>query len=52
VAAAYKLKYLSYSLEDAFKENIKVMGGLRNHMHFNTENGLKWFCHSLGKTKE
>lgn len=52
MTAAYKLRFLNYTLKKAIKENIEVMAGLRKHMHFNTENGLKWFCHSLKKNKE
>lgn len=52
VSAAYKLKFMNYTLKKAMGENIHILKGLRKHMHFNTENGLKWYCHSLDRSKE
>lgn len=52
VAGAYKMKYFNTSFRDVLSENIEVLKGLRKHMHFNAQNGLQWFCFSLGRTQE
>lgn len=50
VGGAYKMKYFENSLEEVIEENLAILKGLRNNMHFNTYNGLQWFCLSLGRT--
>lgn len=52
VGGAYKMKYLDKSLEEVVHENLLVLKGYRKHMHFNTFNGLQWYCLSLGRSEE
>ena len=50
VGGAYKMKYLNKSLTEVLQENLLVLSGYRSFMHFNTFNGLQWFCLSLGRS--
>lgn len=50
VAGAYKMKYMGASLKDVMRENLKIMEMKRGHMHFNTYQGLQWYCLGLGRS--
>lgn len=51
MAGSYRMKYKGLSLREVHSENIEVLKGLRNYMHFNAKNGMQWFCLSLGRTQ-
>ncbi len=52
LSAAYQMKHLNKPLKECYEENLAVMSKLRDHMHFNTFNGLKWYCLSLGRNEK
>lgn len=52
VSGAYKMKFKGASFESVLKENLAIMKQLRGHMHFNTYNGLQWYCLSLGRSEK
>ena len=52
VGGAYKMKYQKKSLSQVLDENLNILKGLRKNMHFNTYNGLQWYCLSLGRTEK
>ena len=51
VTGAYKMKYKGASLKEVMRENMNVLKGHRKYMIFNAENGLEWYCFSLGRSQ-
>lgn len=50
VAGAYKMKFKGATLRDVVVENLNIMKGVRRHIHFNSFNGLQWYCLYLGRS--
>lgn len=51
VHAAYLMRYYNKPLEEAYKLNLQVLKNMRNRMHFNTYNGMEWYCLYLGRSE-
>ena len=52
VSGAFKMKFMNESFKSVMEENLEILREFRGHMHFNTYNGLQWFCLSLGRSEE
>lgn len=52
VAAAYKMKKLNATLAEVLSENLNIIKGVRKNMHFNSFNGLQWYCLHMGRTED
>lgn len=51
-SGAFKMKFKDEPFEQVVKENLEIMKQFRGHMHFNTYNGLQWYCLSLGRSEK
>lgn len=51
VSGAYKMKYKGAELKNVVMENLKIMREIRQHIHFNSFNGMQWYCLYLNRTE-
>lgn len=46
------MTFKNAKMVDVVSENLNFMKEIRNYIHFNSFNGLQWYCLSLGRTEE
>lgn len=52
ISGAFQMKFKDKSFKEVVQENLAVMKEHRGHMHFNTYNGLQWYCLSLQRSEK
>lgn len=52
VAGAYKMTFKNATMAEVVRENLTFMKEIRNYIHFNSFNGLQWYCLHLGRSEE